>query len=102
MPTIRIKQGSTIFQKISDAVRYITKITNYIDDLILHFVCSKTYDSFNTLQKVLIELGFDINERKIIAPSMKVTCLSVEINTENFTVSTTAERNTSNMPSLGK
>ena len=40
------------------------RITNYIDDLIGHGVQSQAYDSFNTLIRVLHELGFQINDKK--------------------------------------
>ena len=86
------KHGSAIFQRISDSIRYIMnslgfKVTNYIDDIIGHSVCSQAFDSFNTLFKILTELGFDISQKKIVTPCTKVTCLGVDIDTESFTIS---------------
>ena len=91
------KHGSAIFQRISNAIRYIMaqsnfQVTNYIDDIIEHAVCSQAYDSFDYLYKLLIDLGFDISEKKVVTPATKVTCLGVEINSENFTVSITEEK----------
>ena len=91
------KHGSAIFQRISDAIRYIMaqsnfQVTNYIDDIIGHAVCSQACDSFDYLYNLLIDLGFDISENKVVTPSTKVTCLGVEINSENFTVSITEEK----------
>ena len=91
------KHGSAIFQRISDSIRYIMnslgfKVTNYIDDIIGHSVCSQAFDSFNTLFKLLTELGFDISQKKIVTPCTKVTCLGVDIDTENFTISIPKEK----------
>ena len=67
------KHGSGIFQRISDAVRYIMykfgfQVTNYIDDIIGHSVSSKANDSFQTLYKLLSDLGFEISAKKIVTP----------------------------------
>ena len=91
------KHGSGIFQRMSDAVRYIMskfgfQVTNYIDDIIGHSISSKANDSFQTLHKLLLELGFDISAKKIVTPSTKVTCLGIEIDTVEFTVSITADK----------
>ena len=91
------KHGSAIFQRISDSIRYIMnslgfKVTNYIDDIIGHSVRSQAHDSFRTLFKILSDLGFDISQKKIITPSTRVTCLGVDINTENFTVSIPSDK----------
>ena len=91
------KHGSGIFQRMSDAVRYIMsklgyQVTNYIDDIIGHSIGSQATKSFETLRKLLSRLGFDISAKKIVGPSTKVTCLGVEINTIDFTVSITAEK----------
>ena len=91
------KHGSAIFQRISDSIRYIMnslgfKVTNYIDDIIGHSVCSQANDSFRTLFKILTELGFDISQKKIVTPSTKVTCLGVDIDTEKFTISIPSDK----------
>ena len=91
------KFGSAIFQKLSDAVRHILskfgfQVTNYIDDIIGHSVVSKAKESFDTLHKLLKELGFDISYKKMVSPATKVVCLGVEIDTKNFTVSITREK----------
>ena len=91
------KHGSAIFQRISDAIRYIMaqsnfQVTNYIEDIIGHAVCSQAHQSFDYLYNLLLDLGFDISEKKVVTPATKVTCLGVEINSENFTVSITEEK----------
>ena len=67
-------------------------VTNYIDDIIGHSVCSEAMKSFNYLKKLLLDLGFEISEKKLVTPSTKVTCRGVDINSENFTVSITQEK----------
>ena len=67
-------------------------VTNYIDDIIGHSVISKSNDSFQTLRDLLLELGFEINKKKVVEPSTKVTCLGVDTDTEKFTVSIPPEK----------
>ena len=86
------KHGSGIFQRMSDAVRYVMskfgfQVMNYLDDIIGHSISSKATESFQTLHKLLSQLGL-----LIVAPSTKVTCLDVEINALDFTVSITADK----------
>ena len=86
------RHGSAIFQRVSDAVRHFMAreghdITNYIDDVIGHALPSTASKSFNRLHQMLLELGFDISDRKVVAPGTRVICLGVEICTTDFTVS---------------
>ena len=67
-------------------------VTNYIDDIVRHSIVSKLHDSFKTLRALLLELGFDISENKVVEPATKVTCLGVDIDTVQFTVSITPEK----------
>ena len=68
------------------------KVTNYIDDIIGHSVCSQASDSFHILFKILTDLGFDISQKKIVTPCTKITCLGVDIDTENFTISISRDK----------
>ena len=79
-------------------------VTNYIDDIIGHSVVSKSHDSFKTLRGLLLELGFDISENKVVEPATKVTCLGVDIDTVQFTVSITPKnyRNIDRMSIMGQ
>ena len=72
--------------------KFCFQVTNYIDDIIGHSVVSKAKESFDTLHKLLRELGFDISYKKMVSPATKVICLGVETDTENFTVSITREK----------
>ena len=67
-------------------------VTNYIDDIIGHSVVSKSHDSFRALRALLLELGFDISENKVVELVTKVTYLGVDIDTVQFTVSITPEK----------
>ena len=86
------RTGSALFQRLSDAVRFIMAqkgftVTNYIDDVIGHSVVSKSKASFDALSALLSDLGFDISHKKIVEPATRVTCLGVDIDTVDFTVS---------------
>ena len=91
------RHGSSIFQRLSDAIRFIMaskgyQITNYIDDLIRHGVLRQAFASFNNLITTLHELGFQISEKKLVTPCTCATCLGVEIDTETFTLSVPADK----------
>ena len=91
------RHGSALFQRLSDAIRFIMAqkgfaVTNYIDDIIGHSLVSKSTASFHTLRALLLDLGFDISEKKVVQPSTKVTCLGVDIDTIEFTVSITPDK----------
>ena len=85
------RYGSAIFQRISDAVRHIMTsrrydVINYVDDVIGFELPSKSNEAFHYLQDLLKKLGFSLNEKKIVKPQTKVSCLGVEVDTVNFTV----------------
>ena len=85
------RHGSSIFQRLSDAIRFIMtskghRITNYIDNLIGHCVPSQAHESFNTLVSLLAELGFQISDKKLITPTTHATCLGIEVDTVHFTL----------------
>ena len=91
------RHGSAIFQRLSDAVRYIrsTKghnVTNYVDDIIGYAVKSKAQASFDTLYTLLQDLGFKISTNKLVTPTTKATCLGVELDTENSTIAVPQEK----------
>ena len=85
------RHGSAIFQRLSDAVRYIMgtrghNVTNYIDDIIGYAVKSQAQASFDNLYNLLQDLGFKISKNKLVEPTTRATCLGVELDTEKFTV----------------
>ena len=69
--TFGFRHGSLIFQRCTDAIRYIMAqhgfplLYNYIDDLIYTGLPSKINKSFIFLKKLLGELGLDISNKKI-------------------------------------
>ena len=91
------RHGYRIFQHLSDAIRFIMKskgydIINYIDDVIGFSTVSTSKPSFDTLQKLLRKLGFDMSLKKLVEPTTKVTCLGVEVDTKEFTNSVPDEK----------
>ena len=79
--------GSGIFERCSDAIRYIIKnlghnaLMNYIDDLIYIGLPSKIYHSYYQLLSLLEELGLEISQSKLVSPSTSVVCLGIQVNT---------------------
>ena len=61
------RHGSLIFQRCTDAIRYIMtqngfpNLFNYIDDLIYTGLPSDIHSSFKFLKELLVELGLDIS-----------------------------------------
>ena len=91
------RNGSEIIQNLSDAIRFIMKsqgydVINYIDDVIGFGTSSTERPSFDALTKLLQKLGLDISIKKLVQPATKVTCLGVEVDTENFTVAIPNEK----------
>ena len=90
--------GAFFFSKISDAVRYIMSqhghntLLNYIDDLIYCGLPSKSHQPYQFLVNLLQELGLDISQKKLQPPDTKVTCLGIEFNTVNRTMSIPSQK----------
>ena len=61
-------------------------IINYVDDVIGFELPSKSNAAFQCLQDLLEKLAFSLNEKKIVKPQTKVSCLGVEVDTVNSTV----------------
>ena len=91
------RHGSAIFQRLSDAVRFIMstkgyQVTNYIDNIIGYATKSQAQASFDALYALLEELGFKISKNNLVTPTTKAICLGVELDTETFTVSVPQEK----------
>ena len=90
--------GSGIFERCSDAIRYIMKnfghnaLMNYIDDLIYIGLPSKIYNSYSQLLSLLKELGLEISQSKLVPPSTSVVCLGIQVNTVARTLSIPDEK----------
>ena len=59
---------------------------NYIDDLVHTGLPDDFYDSYNILIQLLQELGLDISQSELVAPTTCAVCLGIEINTINKTL----------------
>ena len=91
------KHGSSMFQRISDAVRFIMKqeghsIWNYIDDFLCVALPSKINGTFTRLQTLLTELGLSISIKKLVPPSTNVTCLGIVVDTVELSTSIPIEK----------
>ena len=85
--------GSGFFERCSDAIRFIMKkhnhnaLLNYIDDLIYIGLPSKIHQSYHFLLSLLKDLGLEVSDSKLVPPSTCVTCLGIQVDTVNKTLS---------------
>ena len=91
------RHGSQIFQHLSDAVRHIMRqkgfcVIDYIDDYVGLGIPDIAHASYDCLFHLMKGLGLTISDKKLVAPSTKVVCLGVLINTEEGTVSIPPEK----------
>ena len=92
-----IRHGSQIFQRLSDAVRFIMHqkgfiMLDYIDDYIGVGVLSVAHASYAALLDLMSQLGLTVSQKKLVAPAIQVTCLGVLIDTIKGTVSIPPEK----------
>ena len=86
------RNGSALFQCLSDAVRHIMRqrnydVINYIDDILGIDLPSKIDASFDALCHLLPDLGFKISKKKLEPPNTVLNCLGIVIDTKTFTIS---------------
>ena len=84
--------GSAAFQMASDAIGFIMKgmsckIHAYIDDYVIVAQRGLAFEHFNNLVNLFQELGLPMNEDKKTPPSDLLTCLGIQIDIPNATVS---------------
>ena len=60
-------------------------VMNYIDNILGIDVASKNDASFDALQSLLCDLGFEISMKKLVVPTTSLNCLGI-IDTINFTL----------------
>ena len=80
--------GSQIFQRVSDAVRFMMRraghsIINYVG----FGVPTDAKRSYDHLYDLLDRLGLTISQKKLVPPSTSVVCLGVQIDTEKGSIS---------------
>ena len=86
------KHGCGSFQILSDAIAHImakkgVKLHCYIDDYIVVTSKSKASEQFTMLCDLLDELGLPMNKNKLTPPSKRITCLGIDIDIDNNTMS---------------
>ena len=91
------RHGTQIFQRVSDAVRFIMRrygydVINYVDDFVGVGVRSVASAAFEHLKNVLHRLGLEISVKKLVPPTTKAVCLGVEIDSVNKTIAIPDEK----------
>ena len=93
------RHGSVLFQRCSDAIRFIMSHTfgfvnlyNYIDDLVYTGLPGEIHKSYQTLLALLQELGLEVSQSKLIEPTNSANCLGIKINSVNRTLSIPNEK----------
>ena len=86
-----IRHGSQIFQRLSDAVRYVMHqkgftMIDYIDDYVGMGVPSVAWESFHALLDLMTQLGLTVSDKKLVHPVTQVTCLGILIDTIKGTI----------------
>ena len=87
------RNGSQIFQRCTDAIWFtmqqhgFSHLFNYKADLIYTGLPSNIHSSFQFLLKLLEDLGLDICHKRLVPPDTLVTCLGIQIDTVNRTLS---------------
>ena len=61
-------------------------VMNYIDNILGIHIPSKVDSSFDALQSVLTELGFEISIKNLVVPTTSINCLGIMFDTINFTL----------------
>ena len=89
--------GSASFQILLDAISFIMakegiRLHCYIDDYIAVVPKSKAQQAFTRLCELLEELGITINCEKLTPPMKRLTCLGIDIDVYNNTISISQEK----------
>ena len=61
-------------------------VMNYIDDILGIDIPSKIEASFDMLQSLLRDVGFEISMKKLIPPTTSINCLGIMADTIYFTL----------------
>ena len=61
-------------------------MVDYIGDYVRMGIPSAVWASYNALTELMGELGLTVSEKKLVAPSMQVTCLGVLTDTVKGTL----------------
>ena len=86
------RTGSMGCSRLSDFLRYLHSkngyyLMSYVDDLLGAEIPSKAHASYESLYKLLQDLRIPVSKSKLCPPSTKITCLGIEINSVQATLS---------------
>ena len=89
--------GTMIFQRISDAVRFILReqglsVWNYIDDMFAAVENEGAAEKFNLLCDSISQLGLPLNPDKDQAPSKTMTIMGIQVDAINRTIAIPPEK----------
>ena len=92
-----LTHGSVSFQILSDAIAYMMskediQLRCYIDDYIVVVPKSKAEGVFTRMCALLRGLGLPINQDKLTPPTKRLTCLGIDIDTKNNTLSISEDK----------
>ena len=91
------RHGTQIFQRISDAVRFMMRhdgydVINYVDDFVGVATLGVARKSYDHLTQLLQRLGLDVSVKKLVSPSTSAICLGVKIDTVAKTIAIPQEK----------
>ena len=80
-----------------DAVRFLMAsqhywVLNYLDDIIGASLPDAVFDAFTILNNLLEALGLPVNHKKVAAPTHKITCLGIDVDAKEGTLSVPDEK----------
>ena len=86
-----LRSASMACQHITSAVCYVCSeagftVLNYLDDFMSIDSASRAWQSYSYLEDLFSRLGLQESVSKAIPPAQKVTCLGVEVNTLDMTL----------------
>ena len=92
-----LRSAAIACQRSTSAVSWISRqqgrsLFNYLDDFIGVSSPSTTTSAFQALGDLLTSLGLQESSEKSCSPSPVMICLSVQLDTNNFTLSMSSER----------
>ena len=91
--------GTMIFQRISDAIRYILAqenmpVWNYIDNIFAAWEEQGSGDKFKDMCKLIHDLGLLLNDKKVELPSSRMTIMGIQVDIPSKSISIPDEKMT--------
>ena len=86
------RSGSMMCSRLSDFFRYIMFkqsyiVYTYVDDILGLDIEPQAHEAFRYLLGILKDLGFQISQSKLVAPTTRCNCLGIIVDTKEHTLS---------------